>query len=176
MTANPGSTFLQTSGAATVTGMLSWRKATGTGNTGWVAEGALADTGWRQVLTTSGGSVTYGAFPNADWAANANAGWIKYRRRGALVTVVMLQIQSQKNGNDSPIQVLPAGFRGSFATSTVSGPIGYGSVATFAVSSVGDLSVWPDVATGVIIGQFSHVEFSFTTSDTWPSSLPGSAA
>lgn len=47
--APPGSSFLQTSGAPTVTGAMLWRKLTGTGNTGWAPEGALANTGLRNL-------------------------------------------------------------------------------------------------------------------------------
>ncbi|MEK9646906.1 MAG: hypothetical protein VW547_15320, partial [Alphaproteobacteria bacterium] len=47
--ASPGALYWQSSTAATTSGALLWRKATGTGNTGWVPEGALADTGLRNI-------------------------------------------------------------------------------------------------------------------------------
>ena len=156
--ANPGSTFLQTSGAATVTGMLSWRKATGTGYTGWVAEGALADTGWRDVssLLVNG------------WTGN-----FYLRRVGDHVT---LRFLSTGSGGSGSVLTFPAGFRiGSKANDAnlvlKSAPAddtdggGYYKVSdnTFNIFN------WTAYA--------GYVEFPFTSyGDPWPSSLPGSAA
>ena len=160
VTANPGSTFLQTSGAATVTGMLSWRKATGTGNTGWVAEGALADTGWRAI--TSG-------FVTANWS-----GTLTLRRVGHLVEIITDDMTNSAGGlGERDIYNLPSGFRNSKPTTRA---------AFYRVGTAEWLQAYPTGAhqltllSSVTASSAYSGYMTYLTSDTWPSSLPGSAA
>ena len=158
VTANPGSTFLQTSGAATVTGMLSWRKASGTGNTGWVA-GAEADTGWRRVAVTGAG-----------WSGN-----VLLRRNGNTVAIAAdaSNLTAPAAGQDT-ITTIDSGFR--------PGGDGYTFIQTYNLAS-GLNWVALASATGVVnffatrsAGNGIALSATYATSDAWPTSLPGSAA
>ena len=164
VTAPPGSTFLQTSGAATKTGMLSWRKISGSGSTGWVAEGALADTGTRDVA--------------AD-LLNSYTGAAQIRRVGAIVE---LRLMNVTGATATAVYTLPTGFRtgnsetrlivqrmisGSAYTSRAYMADGSGTTVSLAA-----LSGTPAKASG----DGWNLNHSWFTPDDWPSSLPGSAA
>jgi hypothetical protein len=98
VTAAPGSTWLQTDATTDVKGWIRWVKATGTGNTGWVA-GAEADTGWRDVSSL---------IPAAHLALNpAVTGMMTLRRVGAVVTVHLLDY----SGVTSPLPRATEPFR-----------------------------------------------------------------
>ena len=173
VTANPGSTFLQTSGAATVTGMLSWRKATGTGNTGWVAEGALADTGWRDVL----------ALLDSDATARVQT-WtnVRIRRIGQVVTFLISGTvgTGTASGTSAAFRLLTAQPTGFWATGN-NEPVGYLSYGNAYVPCVVTYS-WTNgyPVVGAPAGNWGASSFggqvSYLTADAWPSSLPGSAA
>ena len=184
VTANPGSTFLQTSGAATVTGMLSWRKATGTGNTGWVA-GAEADTGWRIVTAwDSAGTITAGSIPGTALAPRSgNAGDIKVRRIGDRVIMRICNLgflsTNLVNSTANKIWTWATGWRVGSTLSIPATLLGSpGTVEVVAVRlSMGDTAVefdYPQTITATT--QYMTAEFSWLTDDAWPTSLPGSAA
>lgn len=170
ITAAPGSTFLQTSGAATVTGMLSWRKATGTGDTGWVPEGALADTGWRAVTP---GIAMFDVVHR-----------LTMRRRGTTVTVIG-RLQSTSGGSPwGAILSLPDGWRevdytpkgiGNLYDTTVGG---YQPFVLSSLESTTLLSAIQPRGGSATVGPNSSIEFevSWTVDNAWPTSLPGSAA
>lgn len=157
VTANPGSTFLQTSGAATVTGMLSWRKATGTGNTGWVA-GPEADTGWRDVS----GSLEAGF-----------GGSILLRRIGHTVYLSLAPLNVTANATDPYVYAFPAGFQPSQPKRDYirlnGNPV---SMQAIWYGSPRRLQIQASVSNGwAEYAMVSHI-----TTDAWPASLPGSAA
>lgn len=162
VTANPGSTFLQTSGAATVTGMLSWRKATGTGNTGWVAEGALADTGWRDIAAGLTG------------LTDTTARILHIRRVGSLVALrINWNAGASPTAGDLPI---PAGFRyasGLYNAGTVAFDGAGQLTASVVTADGGDSLILTPVANQ---NPRHHWQYLMPDGVSWPSSLPYSAA
>ena len=164
VTAAPGSTWLQTDATTDVKGWIRWVKATGTGNTGWVA-GAEADTGWRDVSSLLINSWT--------------AAKLRMRRVGSRVEVMSGLL---KGGATLTTQMLdiPAGFALSadavngilFREDGVAGTPGWLIAAGTTLNAYGamfDGSSWT-VNHGV------SMETSWLTNDGWPTSLPGSAA
>lgn len=174
VSAPPGSTFLQTDSVVDVKGWLRWIKASGTGNTGWVA-GPEADTGLRDVA----------AIIDADWAPHALAGYLSLRRIGQTVTLVGRLERVTASGTRSdmdPVVTVPTGFvpqQGSraigqavYIVSAGAANIGYlGDLATAARMDV----IIPSGGTWAA-GDGVGIEASWITADAWPSVLPGSAA
>jgi hypothetical protein len=149
VTAAPGSTWLQTDATTDVKGWIRWVKATGTGNTGWVA-GAEADTGWRNVtadlLTANGFAAVTGMF---------------VRRVGATVELSVAGL-ARGTGGAGNFYTLPDGFkatRASYVRSYSDNP-GYVYAANAYISMASTSE--------------AGVGFTFLTSDAWPSALPGS--
>lgn len=176
ITAAPGSTYLQTDATNDVKGWIKWVKATGTGNTGWVA-GAEADTGWRNVS----GSL------NAAWALHATAGVLTLRRVSNLVTLTGRLERVTASGNRyewSNVYSTPNGFRPATAMAGyVFGVLGNGW-SEFTRSQV-LMSNLNDSAVGVVVsgdagtwaaGDDLIFQAQWVTSDAWPTSLPGTAA
>lgn len=157
--APPGSTFLQTDATTDVKGWIRWLKATGTGNTGWVA-GPEADTGTRTI-----------AVDGTNWSGN-----LVVRRIGPLVMWRSsgLAMASSAGVDAWTASALPAGFR----------PVtGMSFHAPTRNTSSGAISVLEIAATGVgtyrgtlTAGQSITFGASGPTADAWLSSLPGSAA
>ena len=167
VTANPGSTFLQTSGAATVTGMLSWRKATGTGNTGWVA-GPEADTGVRNVLANI----------DADWQGAASAPTLTIRRVGSRVTMVgrIRRVTASGSVNSHDTVYIP---QSGFTNPTV--PLGVAAndsrpTVSGYVSGRGYVAVFFGQSATYAADEFVTFSATWDTTDAWPASLPGVAA
>ena len=161
VTAAPGSTWLQTDATNDVKGWIRWVKATGTGSTGWVA-GPEADTGWRNIVYTSG---------EANWIA----GYLGVRRVGNIVTCDMSNVGMTTLG--SKIYELPAGFSSWYRlVSTIAregAATGFPTWFSLSHLSVGDYAMrlsGTHVSTHRYSGQFIYHTF-----DAWPSSLPGSA-
>ena len=161
VTAAPGSTWLQTDATTDVKGWLRWIKATGTGNTGWVA-GPEADTGWRNVSASliNGWASAYGLGPYI-------------RRIGNMVTLTgYLDCTSQTAV--AALDVLPVAFR----------PMAGGATGTWVSSgevSSGALALWYDSqlkVLGTLPPQYLYftMTWAVSMSATWPTSLPGSAA
>jgi hypothetical protein len=158
VTAAPGSTWLQTDATTDVKGWIRWVKATGTGNTGWQA-GAEADTGWRDVATDASGLTGSGITA-------------QIRRTGATVAYRLSFAQS---GAASGVTVVSAaGFRGTAPTTYV--PIyGNNTGAVVGAAEVGSATV-KVYTTASGNGGTVSADVMYSTSDAWPSSLPGSAA
>jgi hypothetical protein len=159
ITAPPLSRYLQTSGAATATGAMEWVKATGTGNTGWVA-GAEADTGNRNLNAESWSN---------SWASYGSTGQ-RLRRVGG---TVQLQLDvSKASASADAIYTLPSGFR---PVSPVYVQCQTGTaddVAAVNIATNGAVTIVRSTAnSNVIYGQAV-----FITADSWPASLPGTAA
>ena len=160
ITAAPGSTYLQTDATNDVKGWIRWIKATGTGNTGWVA-GPEADTGWRDVSSLLA----------AGWSAKA-AGLVAIRRLGPVVHFRLWLANSGTAGQN--ILTYPDGFRpqsiyGPQGAVRIGASGGMGTVSNFSSAYHASLEQAP--GTSEVAGQFS-----FVTDNAWPSSLPGSAA
>jgi hypothetical protein len=163
LSAAPGSSWLQVGDAVTVSGNLLWRKTSGTGNTGWVPEGALADTGWRKIVYTSG---------DANWTE----GDIYVRRVGTVVHVSLIDVKMA--AISTKIITLPAGFVNQVnaaVTAVVRESAVTGNPYWFTISS-GQVCRYGYALTGTFQNTYKfNGTFSYTTPDAWPSSLPGEA-
>ena len=152
ITAAPGSTWLQIGDAITVSGNLSWRKATGTGNAGWIAEGALADTGWRDIS---------GDLQNSWTVAAASS--FRIRRIG---NVVQLRAHVSGGTLDATIYSIPQAFRPTYtqyflcADYSSGAVIGGGYYSSSLVRTGNNAAAYPDL--------------TYFTDQAWPTSLPGS--
>ncbi len=179
VTAAPGSTWLQIGGAVTVSGNLLWRKASGTGNTGWVPEGALADTGWRRILTwTSTDTFSLGTTPDTTTFTYESAGGINIRRVGDTVTVRMdggnIKMAAGSSSNSSgALLMLPTGF-------TAGHPQVAGALVGTATFSFYAGSALYRAVNSVLPGPGHYMpavwSLRFTSDDAWPTSQPGTAA
>ena len=154
--AAPGSTWLQTDATTDVKGWLRWIKATGTGNTGWVA-GPEADTGMRDVSAS---------------LLNGWTGSVITRRIGNAVTLWLVGLAA---GSDGHALTLPSGFRDA-CIATMPFGVQKAGADTGVGLAVGAITwdskvVLPTSGATNLIG-----EVHLTTADTWPTSLPGSAA
>lgn len=174
VTAPPGSTWLQTDSTVDVKGWIRWVKATGTGNTGWVA-GPEADTGWRDVTAnvTSAGTTKY---PNIKLAV---------RRRGDFLEYIAYTGTGTTDGAASTtVYDAPIGFRFSVlftyrsaAGSTIQAGNGQ-SAAPVAIYTSGPGIVIAQPATAGIGNQVSGYLSGNARPDAegaWPTSLPGTA-
>jgi hypothetical protein len=159
VTATPGSTWLQTDATTDVKGWIRWVKATGTGNTGWVA-GPEADTGVRNISYTSG-------------LANWTAGTLRLRRMGNIVSV---RADGVGMAALATIYNLPTGFRAS--------PFGEVIGTVMREGATTGNPYWMAIALANVVhygaalsGTFSasyrfYGEWVFQTADAWPSTLP----
>ena len=174
VTGNPGDVYLQTSTAATVSGALTWRKATGTGSTGWVAEGALADTGWRSIASWDAAGTVTGTMPPDIVPRTGVAGYIHLRRFGTTVVLAFMAIQLNGPGpNMSAANI--AGFRdigGADQWISMYNGSAWSNPLVCQTAGAG-------YATWIMPGTTGHFNlrtaWTWQTSDAWPSSLPGSA-
>ena len=144
-------------------GAFRWRKASGTGNTGWVV--ADGDTGWRDV--------------SASITANAND-TIYYTKLRRVGHTVQLAIRIANSVANTAIELfaagtgVPSGFYPESSHVVTGGCREDGT----GLGSDGSLSVRSTGLTYYRVTTASYVNFTLTylTSDAWPSSLPGSAA
>jgi len=160
ITAPPLSRYQQTSGAATVTGAMEWVKATGTGNTGWVA-GAEADTGWRDVSASFTGGYTS---PSALVRRVGNTVQVRCYS-GTTPTLI--------NNDWNTLVTLDAGFRPAQTVDPVAWNAGFaGDMRRAYITTAGVVRV---MGAGATVASLT-LHATFTTTDAWPSSLPGSPA
>lgn len=160
VTAAPGSTWLQTDATTDVKDWIRWVKATGTGNTGWVA-GPEADTGWRSL------SSLIATIPTL------TLDHLGIRRVGATVALRVSLADTSTAETTLLSGAIPSGFRPPTILSTISNRGG--------VLSLSDHASWQVLATGSFVYGVASVstysnEITWITADSWPSSLPGSAA
>ena len=169
VTAAPGSTWLQTDATTDVKGWIRWIKATGTGNTGWVA-GADADTGRRNVV----------ADIDADWAVHASAGYIRLQRVGERVYFearLDRVTASGSRGSYDAVYTVPSGFAPRNAYNIrglAAGPSGVQGYVSD-ISSPGRMDVWFPSGGTWAAGDDVFFTASWYTNDAWPASLPGVA-
>ncbi len=150
VTAPVGSTWIDT---AATTGAVEWIKATGTGNTGWKVK--YGNTGVRNMS-----------------AVSLSNGWttseFSLQRVGDIVHLTIGANNSAASADT--IYTLPTGFR----------PVGYiyfaavtdssDDLARFYITPSGALVAWPRSA---MTGATLYCTATFTTTNVWPSSLPG---
>lgn len=158
VTAIVGSTYIDT---AATTGAIKWIKASGTGNTGWVVE--YGDTGWRNVAAlASATTITYAI--------------LRLRRSRDLVTLHVTGSNSVTTATAIfAAGVIPVGFRPNTTFTTTGGRDGLTSwpsphQAALEVTSGGGATFRANNA------EVAYLMAQWSTSDAWPSSLPGSAA
>jgi hypothetical protein len=157
VTAAPGSTWLQTDSTTDVKGWIRWVKATGTGNTGWVA-GPEADTGVRRLTAESGYTVV-------------NSTCHLVRRGGTVALTAILQKDAGNYAaNDLPL-ILPAGFRPVALAYRYQGSDNAGNPVGAQVNTSGEVRTNDNETSAYL-----YLHIVFATRDAWPSSLPGSPA
>lgn len=176
VTAAPGSTWLQTDATTDVKGWIRWVKATGTGNTGWIA-GPEADTGWRSLLVwTSTDTFTVGTTPDTTTFTYEGSGQINIRRVGAQVYLRLASGAIKMATGSSSVSTgalvhLPSGFQSGAVTGLQLLAPGFAFQASTTVARQSNTSL---PSAGIYMpGEFALM---LVTSDAWPSSLPGSAA
>ena len=172
VTAAPGSSWLQIGDAVTVSGNLLWRKTSGTGNTGWTPEGALADTGPRDVTA----SLLNG------WVGYGGSGKLILRRIGNVVYLTGCEPGLNAASKTSNLFYNPpSGFTvlwkevGGYGMCGVA--FDQGNTNALApiiresgsgLTVIGPTTAWTNTNTMTLNAQWR-------TDDAWPSSLPGSA-
>lgn len=131
-------------------GALEWSKFSGTGNTGWrVTEG---DTGVRNVPGVAGTGIT--------------ATTSLWRRMGNLVSATLILRADVAFTSGGTAFIVPAGFRPSIAINSSPPYSGAGPVA---IQTGGAATLWSPLVTN---DQRAY-SWTWTTSDAWPSPLPG---
>ena len=159
-----GSIWFQTDSTV---GVTHWRKATGAGNTGWVV--VQGDTGWRDVSATLNGTFL---------AANPNAKML-IRRTGDTVEVgYQAGTSATFTTNYQIVYALPSGFRAK--TSAGIGPAIINLYDSGAPADTGKI-IYANSSNllsgfGWVSGNNYWGNTTYTTTDAWPTSLPGSAA
>lgn len=162
VTAPVGSTYIDRDAT---NGAIEWKKATGTGNTGWVV--SVGDTGWRDITSLFGTQLS---------TANPNDYGVLVLRKG---NVISLNIKAAIGaGYTGASVVLPLGFKSGTATAL----------------GLDILNLWQTAGTNTgqaqIGGTFGFVSFTSTAAGTryygslhtlarsaadniWPATLPG---
>jgi len=157
VTAAPGSTWLQTDATTDVKGWIRWIKATGTGNTGWVA-GPEADTGIRNLAAES--------LANS-WAVSGSL--FKLSRVGR--TVDIDATFTKASASSDTVYTLPAGFRPQQATvARVCRTDTADDFVTVSITSAGVITIPRSSMASAVV----YVNLSFVCPTTAPTSLPGS--
>lgn len=159
VTAAPGSTWLQTDSTVDVKGWIRWVKATGTGNTGWVA-GPEADTGWRQLsadFTPPAGGTIYD---------------LRVRRVGPKLLYVYVKYTSTAGAvqTDTLTGSLDAAFR-PFGISQA----GMGDDTGVRFKGFGYYNGTIKIRNETTSASTAYLNTVFETDATWPTSLPGTA-
>lgn len=155
ITAPPGSTYLQTDSVTDVKGWIRWIKATGTGNIGWIA-GPEADTGYRTITSLASGA----------------SGDLKIRRFGNHVYLASYNLNTTTNG----AWTVQNGFRPLLPGSNTAYPIvkDDGTAGAINYGVVGADII--DISNGMKSYNVLYFTWSWQTRDSWPTSLPGTAA
>jgi hypothetical protein len=161
VTAAPGSTWLQTDATTDVKGWIRWVKATGTGDTGWIA-GPEADTGWRNVTSVitapAGGEIN--AFKMRR-LTNTVQVWVKYKSTAG-VAVTHTLVGAVPTGFAPAAQVPVFGVRCAAEDGSTAKGLGYFD-STFYVHNETTDAAW-----GYIVAEYPAVA-------EWPTSQPGTA-
>ena len=152
-----GSTYIDTNAT---NGAIEWKKATGTGNTGWVV--SVGDTGWRDI------------------SADLSSGWsgtaaLLVRRIGSSVEIRFVGLSDATATSPRVLGGINMGFRPEttavFSTIGITTAAYPTSVARTFIDIYGDIyanTTRPSAST------FSG-SLTFNTSRSWPTTLPGTA-
>ena len=166
VTANPGTYYTDTD---VTNGAWRWFKKTGTGNTGWVVQDG--DTGWREITATA-----------VDPAASQPGGRIFVRRLSpALASIRVLGLAPLSVDGVPMVETdwLPSGFRNQGPVMFYLTDLGRGESKGGVAARLGN-SAWWKYARPLKINTTTAAdakgEVVFTTTDPWPSTLPGTAA
>lgn len=159
VTAIVGSTYIDT---AATTGAIKWIKASGTGNTGWVVE--YGDTGVRNMAAES---------MSNGWTVNA----ANFRLRRVGHTVDVAAFFDSTSASADAIYTLPVGFRPTVSSSQWSGFVrrtaAADDYAATWITTGGEINIY---RANLAVAGLAVFHAVYTTSNAWPTSLPGSAA
>lgn len=139
------------------------------------------DTGWRSITSWTSGGVITGAALASGWKVKpSNAGAIMVRRVGNVVSVAVNQLAVAVTNTNSPIYVLPAGFRQGIGVIVSQFLVSLYTVAD--AFRVGALFLATDGTLGrgssVLWAVDDYIGYSmimWVTTDSWPATLPGTA-
>jgi hypothetical protein len=152
VTAVVGSMYTDT---AATNGAIRWIKATGSGNTGWRVE--YGDTGWREI-----GSVLLNGF---------TATSVKIRRFGNQVSITIFALDGSSS-TGTTLYTLPTGFASdSRIRQTWMGRSSSDQTPNSAITYYSNTILLDP--TSITSGRGT---IDYLTTDTWPTTLPGTAA
>lgn len=154
-----GSTYTDT---AATNGAIEWKKATGTGNTGWVV--SVGDTGWRDVTSLFSSDLT---------VVNPNDYGVRMRRFNN-ETHISIKAQLVNSTWSSSIS-LPFGMRVTGGGIPVVVTEFLGVQVAARISAQASSALTTTVNTGTSIGTRIFGSIVMPTAETWPTSLPGTA-
>lgn len=154
---------------AATTGAIRWIKSSGAGNTGWKIQ--WGDTGWRSIAPTPGGTIRSGT------------GKILVKRENQRVIWRFVDL-GITDGTGAAIIISSSEFTSGF-TPYAMGPVFHvshrsGSTSTSKLK-VASSMYWIGLDSGTSLSQSRtgvelRGEFSYTTDDPWPTTLPGTPA
>lgn len=159
-----GSTYIDT---AATNGAIEWKKATGTGNTGWVV--SVGDTGWRNVTSI---------FTNLE-AVHASDFGVMWRRVGDTAQIIA---RAQIKSLSTAVISLPAAMYGQ---SNGGGPTpfrfnGQGALLEIIDMIISVENIYPVPSPEATIGRRGYINSTYRLSNyqaaTWPTTLPGTPA
>jgi hypothetical protein len=154
VTAPVGSMYTDT---AATNGAIRWIKATGSGNTGWRVE--YGDTGWRNIE-----SVLLNGF---------TATSVKIRRFGDQVSITIFALDGSSS-TGTTLYTLPTGFASDSRTRQTW--MGRSSSDQTPNSAITYSSNTISLATSPTLITSGRGTIDYLTTDTWPTTLPGTAA
>lgn len=154
VTAPVGSQWIDT---AATTGAVAWRKASGTGSTGWKVE--YGDTGSRNIAALAGSIGTLTLFT---WAL---------RRIGQVVTMWLVWADSQTTPSRVTLGTLPSGFR---PEARFYMGVPYDTAVTSLYRNVYVDSGGNVQYGGPTTASAFSMQATWTTANAWPAVLPGS--
>jgi hypothetical protein len=153
VTAVVGSMYTDT---AATNGAIRWIKATGSGNTGWRVE--YGDTGWREI-----GSVLLNGF---------TATSVKIRRFGDQVSITIFALDGSSS-TGTTLYTLPTGFASdSRIRQTWMARLSSDQTPNAAITYLSNTIGLYSSATLITSGRGT---IDYLTTDTWPTTLPGTA-
>jgi hypothetical protein len=153
VTAVVGSMYTDT---AATNGAIRWIKATGSGNTGWRVE--YGDTGWREI-----GSVLLNGF---------TATSVKIRRFGDQVSITIFALDGSSS-TGTTLYTLPTGFASdSRIRQTWMGRSSSDQTPNAAITYYSNTISLANSPTLITSGRGT---IDYLTTDTWPTTLPGTA-
>ena len=159
-----GSTYIDTNAT---NGAIEWKKATGTGNTGWVV--SQGDTGYRILVAWDAtGTVTTGAMPPYMTPKAGRAGDIRLRRKGDEIELYIREAVFTAGTVNIPNF---AGFRSAAPY--------YPQVLMFTTAAIsaqcGSAYFFLQAVSGTLPNDYG-ASAKFEVTSAWPTTLPGTAA